>query len=114
MLDFALRRRFAFFDLKPGFDAEGFGQYRQKLDSKRFDALINAVKRLNKEIASDDSLGEGFCIGHSFFCGLTPESGDSKLPNIVDFELIPLLKEYWYDEPANVADCAAKLRAAIQ
>ncbi|MBR5760248.1 MAG: hypothetical protein IKX88_16800, partial [Thermoguttaceae bacterium] len=95
-------------------DAEGFGQYRQKLDSKRFDALINAVKRLNKEIASDDSLGEGFCIGHSFFCGLTPESVDSKLPNIVDFELIPLLKEYWYDEPANVADCAAKLRAAIQ
>ena len=114
MLDFALRRRFAFFELKPGFDTEGFGEYQKKLASKKFDALIGVVKKLNETIESDDSLGKGFCIGHSFFCGLTSESVDARLANIVDYELIPLLQEYWYDEPLNVDEWAAKLRAAIQ
>lgn len=114
MLDFALRRRFAFFELKPGFDTEGFGEYQKRLASKKFDALIGVVKKLNETIESDDSLGKGFCIGHSFFCGLTSESVDARLANIVDYELIPLLQEYWYDEPLNVDDWADKLRAAIQ
>ena len=27
--------------------------------------------KLNKEIATDKSLGKGFCIGHSYFCERT-------------------------------------------
>ncbi len=114
MLDFALRRRFAFFELKPGFETEGFGEYQKRLASKKFDALIGVVKKLNETIESDDSLGKGFCIGRGFFCGLTPESVDARLANIVDYELIPLLQEYWYDEPLNVDEWAGNLRAAIQ
>ena len=115
LVDYALRRRFAFFDLKPGFSSEGFRSYTAGLGSRNFEALIRCVESLNEHIAEDKSLGEGFCIGHSYFCNLTPENLDStKLSRIVEYELIPLLKEYWFDEPQKVSEWSANLRAAIR
>lgn len=113
MLDYALRRRFAFFDLRPGFDSDGFASYASQLGSAAFDSLVDAVRALNREIAADDSLGEGFCIGHSYFCGLEPgEAEGRRLASIVDYELVPLLREYWYDEPSKAGEWAKRLRAA--
>jgi len=113
MLDYALRRRFAFFEMKPGFDAEGFQEYRMGLASEKFDRLINSIGSLNAAIAADDSLGEGFCIGHSYFCNLKKVT-DQALSAIVEFEIIPLLKEYWFDEPTKVRDWSINLRSAIK
>lgn len=113
MLDYALRRRFAFYEMKPGFDTDGFREYRMKLASEKFDRLINCVENLNAVIAADESLGEGFCIGHSYFCNLD-EVTDQTLSGIVEFELIPLLKEYWFDEPTKVKDWINNLRSAIK
>lgn len=113
MLDYALRRRFAFFEMKPGFETEGFRKYRMNLESTQFDNLINCVENLNNAIATDESLGEGFSIGHSYFCNLD-EITDQALSGIVEFELIPLLKEYWFDEPVKVKDWSANLRSAIK
>ncbi len=67
MIDYALRRRFSFFDVKPAFDSEQFESMRDNAENEKYDNLIECVKNLNKEIAVDDSLGEGFCIGHSYF-----------------------------------------------
>jgi len=67
MLDYALRRRFAFFEMTPGFDTEGFQNYSASLQNKKFDALIKTIKSLNQAIAEDESLGQSFCLGHSFF-----------------------------------------------
>ena len=115
MLDYALRRRFAFFELKPGFASEGFTAYSDGLGSERFDRLIQCVASLNAAIASDDSLGEGFCVGHSYFCNLGGDDIDAgKLGNIVDYEIVPLLKEYWFDEPAKVQEWTARLRNAAK
>lgn len=115
MLDYALRRRFAFFELRAGFASEGFRAYTESLGSPRFEALIRCVEALNENIAADDSLGEGFCIGHSYFCNLTADELDStKLSGIVEYELIPLLKEYWFDEPQNVREWSSRLRNAIK
>lgn len=115
MLDYALRRRFAFFELKPGFTTEGFRAYRMHLKNEKFDKLIACVERLNNEISNDESLGEGFCIGHSYFCNLTPETVDDQvLFGIVEYELIPLLKEYWFDEPVKVKDWSSNLRSAVK
>lgn len=115
MLDYALRRRFAFIEMKPGFDTEGFRTYSMSLDNSKFDQLINCIISLNAVIADDESLGEGFCIGHSYFCNLTPETlGDQALDSIIEFELIPLLKEYWFDEPNKVRDWSSNLRSAIK
>ena len=51
MLDYALRRRFAFFDIKPGFETPGFREYRMALDNEKFNKLINCVENLNGVIA---------------------------------------------------------------
>ncbi len=113
MLDYALRRRFVFYEIRPGFETNGFRKYRMSLKSDEFDKLINCVENLNTVIAADESLGEGFCIGHSYFCDLE-EVTHSVLSNIVEYELIPLLKEYWFDEPSKVKDWMSYLRSAIR
>ena len=113
MLDYALRRRFAFYEMRPGFETDGFREYRMGLKSEIFDNLINCVENLNGAITADESLGEGFCIGHSYFCELD-EITHSVLSNIVEYELIPLLKEYWFDEPLKIKDWTNYLRSAIK
>lgn len=113
MLDYALRRRFAFFEMKPGFESEGFRDYKMAFANPKFDSLIDCVEKLNTVIAADDSLGEGFCIGHSYFCNLSVIT-DKALSNIVEYEMVPLLKEYWYDEPIKVKDWTEKLRSSIK
>ena len=115
MLDYALRRRFAFFELKPGFETDGFKKYQDEINNEKFDKLINCIKNLNDIISTDDSLGEGFCIGHSYFCNFSAEFiTDDILSSIVEYELIPLLKEYWFDEPSLVKEWSKNLRSAIQ
>ena len=108
-------RRFAFFDLKPGFTTEGFRAYRDSLDNKKFEALVGCVQSLNEKITADESLGEGFCIGHSYFCNMElDEVTDEKLQSIVEYELIPMLKEYWFDEPLKVKEWSDNLRSAVK
>ena len=115
MLDYALRRRFAFYEMRPGFDTDGFREYRMGLGSEKFDRLIHCVESLNNVIAADESLGDGFCVGHSYFCNLTAEKvTDRALSAIVEYELIPLLKEYWFDEPLKVKDWTNNLRSAVK
>ena len=115
MLDYALRRRFAFVELRPAFDSEGFRAYRAGLVNSRFEALVREVVALNKEIAEDESLGDGFCIGHSYFCNMDADScTDAALASIVDYELIPMLKEYWFDEPAKVREWTDRLRRSLR
>lgn len=115
MLDYALRRRFAFFDLRPAFDTESFIAYQEGLASEKFDRLISCVVKLNEAIASDESLGDGFCIGHSYFCRMSPDDvTDDKLSAIVNYELVPMLREYWFDEPTKVDEWAGKLRRSIR
>ena len=115
MLDYALRRRFAFFDIKPGFETPGFHKYSITLDNEKFNKLISCVENLNRVITSDESLGEGFCIGHSYFCNLRPDTFENDwLYDVVEYELIPLLREYWFDEPIKVREWSENLRSAIK
>jgi len=115
ILDYALRRRFAFIEIKPGFETEGFKAYKSSINNVKFDRLIACVENLNNAIVEDDSLGEGFCIGHSYFCNLAPETTNDKvLSEIIEYELVPLLKEYWFDELAKVRDWTINLRNAIK
>lgn len=115
MLDYALRRRFAFVELRPAFDSDGFRDYCAGLGNPRFEALVREVESLNRAIAEDESLGEGFCIGHSYFCNMKHENcTDAALASIVDYELIPMLKEYWFDEPGKVRDWTDRLRRSLR
>lgn len=115
MMDYALRRRFAFFEMVPGFDTDGFRKYQESLHNETFDRLIDCVKDLNKAISEDESLGEDFRIGHSYFCELKPDTlNDCDLEDIVRFELVPLLKEYWFDEPQKAKNWIARLEGIFQ
>lgn len=111
LIDYALRRRFAFFEFQPGFQTEGFKKHQASVDNKKFDALVEVVNAMNRAISDDNSLGEGFQIGHSYFTESAVD--DEWLSGLVEFELIPLIKEYWFDEPPKVQQWEQKLRGAI-
>ena len=113
MIDYALRRRFSFFDIEPGFDSEGFTKYLQSLDNDTFALLVSKVQELNKEIALDKSLGKGFCIGHSYFCGQT-QCTDEWLQAIVDYDILPMLSEYWFDDVNKLQRWENILRGVFQ
>ena len=97
LIDYALRRRFGFFNMEPGFDSEGFIRYQNGLNSETFHELIARIKELNVEIARDKSLGKGFCIGHSYFCE-RDVCTDEWLREVVDYDILPMLSEYWFDD----------------
>ncbi|MBC8575310.1 AAA family ATPase [Yanshouia hominis] len=113
MLDYALRRRFAFFEFSPALETDGFRQYRQGKDNKKFDSLIATIEKLNIAIENDETLGRGFRIGHSYFCTDKPID-DMWLNAVVTYEIVPLLNEYWFDEPSKVRDWEYALREAIR
>ena len=105
MIDYALRRRFSFYSMEPGFESEGFRKYMSELNDDTFYALIDVVIALNKAISEDPSLGPGFCIGHSYFCGQKSEDEEKLLgwmTSVVDYDIVPMLEEYWFDEPDKV------------
>ena len=97
MIDYALRRRFSFVEMKPGFATDGFRNYQERLSSDIFDQVIAGIVQLNQVIANDDSLGDGFCIGHSYFCN-QKEFSREWLKNVIEFDIIPMLHEYWFDD----------------
>ncbi|MCR5331319.1 MAG: EVE domain-containing protein [Lachnospiraceae bacterium] len=104
LIDYALRRRFGFYEIKPGFTSDGFIRYRMSLANPQFDRLIAKVVELNRVIEADPSLGRGFCIGHSYFCGRKAENCTTEwLRSVIDYDIVPTLREYWFDEPQKVA-----------
>ena len=106
MIDYALRRRFSFFAMEPGFETEGFREYIETLQDDTLEELIDVVVSLNRAIAQDASLGKGFCIGHSYFCGQQRADEEEMLgwmSAVVDYDIVPMLEEYWFDEPDKVA-----------
>ena len=112
MVDYALRRRFVFVDVEPGFDHPGFEERLESLGANP--ALIGRIRAnlnaLNRRIADDANLGGGFAVGHSYFC----ETGDGPADEqwyerIVRTEIRPLLQEYWFDNPDKVREEVARL-----
>lgn len=98
MIDYALRRRFSFIEMNPAFDSDGFKKYQQNLNDETFDKLIEQIKILNLEISADNALGKGFCIGHSYFCNCNVED----LRSIVEYEILPMLEEYFFDNQSKL------------
>lgn len=50
MIDYALRRRFSFVDMEPGFDTDGFKEYLNSKSSDTMKALVEEIKQLNDDI----------------------------------------------------------------
>lgn len=112
LIDYALRRRFGFFEIEPAFDSDGFQVFLQETSSTKLNLLVEQIKTLNELIAEDEMLGFGFRIGHSYLC--LNEVTDERLWAVVNYELVPLLKEYWFDEPQKIEYWTEKLRGALR
>ncbi len=128
MVDYALRRRFAFAELRPAFDTDsGTYKFEEYLRAKEVDkALVkkitNGMSEINSRIRDEKDLGHGFEIGHSFFvpdkkffvpdeqAEEQPAEYEDWLENVIATQIEPLLREYWFDHPEKVHDLLALLR----
>lgn len=114
MVDYALRRRFAFETLRPQYTGSLFREWllARSMPAPLVDMIVKKISALNDKIRKDPLLGENYEIGHSFFC---PKGDDfSKLDfewyrRVVTKEIIPLLKEYWFDNPKEAEDASRSL-----
>ncbi|MFH0730205.1 MAG: winged helix-turn-helix domain-containing protein [Pseudomonadota bacterium] len=102
LVDYALRRRFSFIDLVPAFGNEKLSQRLSVIGGDGLcQRITDAFKELNRKISEDtDSLGPGFSIGHSYFClEKTALLDGPGYRRIIETEIAPLLREYWFDQP---------------
>ena len=111
MIDYALRRRFSFVDMEPGFDTDGFNEYLNSKSSDTMKALVEEIKQLNDDIK--EKLGKGFCIGHSYFVFDEPCS-DALLKSIVNYDILPMLAEYWFDDEEQYEMWASRLNGVFE
>ena len=115
LMDYALRRRFSFYDVTPAFKRTSFVAHMNTYitDATLVAAINDRLAELNDVIADEDSsgLGKGFCIGHSYFC-VPPRKGQTAqqwYESIVKYEISPLLDEYWWDDKGKADDCKKRL-----
>jgi 5-methylcytosine-specific restriction protein B len=116
LVDYALRRRFAFITLEPRFTDPLFKSWLQ--DHQMNEALIHRITRamtaLNEEITADPQLGPSFRIGHSFFCPSGKDFSKKDVDwyrGIIQTEIAPLLREYWYDNRTKADSVIEQLLA---
>ena len=118
LIDYALRRRFSFIRIEPAFDSPKFIKtFNDKFDRdyNNMINMINIIKKINEAIEDDKSLGAGFKIGHSYFCpNLKDRKGNKKdIQDIIIYEIIPLIEEYWYDNPDSIIQWKDALNGAL-
>ncbi len=107
MVDLALRRRFAFFDLEPMLNDTWREWVNEQcgIENAFLDGIAQRIDALNEEIAADRNLGRQFRIGHSFVTpppGTSIEDPDEWFAQVVETEIVPPLHEYWFDDPDRV------------
>lgn len=117
MVDYALRRRFAFITLKPQYENPFFSKWLldRNMDTTLVQLITGRLSELNRIIREDPLLGENYQVGHSYFC---PKGGDFAaltpdwFRSIVRTEIVPLIKEYWFDNPKKAEDAEKGMLAS--
>lgn len=106
-MNIAMRRRFGFVELKPQFDKGVFKNWlsdKTEMSNDMQTRIHSKMSALNDAIAKDVSLGKNYAVGHSFFCPSEDvKDWEEWYKRVVDYEIRPLLEEYWFDklEEAN-------------
>ena len=118
LVDYALRRRFAFETLEPAYATDygrtAFEKYltAKGANSDLVNRISNRMTELNERITNDKELGRGFQIGHSYFVpGAGDKPSEAWFKDVLNTQIAPLLREYWFDAPADVEKEVARLRA---
>ena len=113
MIDYALRRRFAFFTLRPAFSSTAFEQelLRKRVTAEMVSRIRTKMEDLNRAIEETQALGRGFVVGHSFFTDgpAAAEREEDWYTRVVETEILPLLEQYWFDSQETVDSWRKKL-----
>jgi 5-methylcytosine-specific restriction protein B len=115
MVDYALRRRFRFITLRPEFASKPFQEFLTDAGANPVlvKNIVDRMNALNEVIAADSkNLGPGYQIGHSYFCprkSITPD--EEWYRRVIEAEIVPLIQEYWFDDPQKVIDQRSALLA---
>ncbi len=117
LVDYALRRRFAFSTVEPAFGSQGFDRHLADggVPERMRRRIRTGLEALNRQIREHPQLGEGFQIGHSYFCrppkGLADVAAwNGWYTDVVRYEIEPLLREYWFDDAERTRNALAALR----
>lgn len=111
IVDYALRRRFAFITLQPYF-GKAFRDFLQmsKVHDDVIDHIVSRIDSVNRKITEDVNLGSGFQIGHSYFCSYPGGANPKDWYNqVIKFEIKPLLEEIWFDNTMLANDLVNEL-----
>lgn len=114
LVDYALRRRFGFLEIKPGFDRPQFRKLllQRGVVTELIDRVVSRLSKVNEIILNMPQLGPGFTIGHSYFIPDTEFRNDSPdlikqlnewYSSVIKYEIKPLIEEYFFDDP-TIAD----------
>ena len=112
LVDFALRRRFAFIDLEPALNDRWREWCHQEcgIGYGVLDRIRDRIEALNERISGDPSLGSQFRIGHSYVTpNSTVEDPDEWFRQVASTEIGPLLEEYWFDSPETAREARRNL-----
>lgn len=114
MVDYALRRRFAFYTIEPRFSHARFDHWltAKQMPPELVQQIRSRMEALNQAIREDKSLGRAFQVGHSYFCPKASnyQDLDSRWYNrVIKTEIIPLLEEYWFDNEIQVEQWSENL-----
>ena len=115
IVDYALRRRFAFVNLEPVFN-DKFKKFlaNNGVAKNLAERIVEKLKNLNERLLDDNSLGKDYLIGHSYFCPNQDDAAEnfdeSWFNTIIETEIEPLLTEYWFDDPKKAKDESSKLK----
>jgi len=118
VVDYALRRRFAFVALQPKLGSPKLRTHllHAGVSPSSLDTMIARIGALNDAIVSDTaSLGPGFAVGHSYFCAGPTDAEDaaSWYARVIRTEIAPLLREYWFDAPQKAKSWEDQLLAPL-
>ncbi|HET7543834.1 MAG TPA: AAA family ATPase [Polyangiaceae bacterium] len=111
LVDYALRRRFSFVELKPALDTAKFELFLSNagVPSTLWKHTKERLRQVNRMLSEDASLGDGYLIGHSFFCSRPQVADEEWIQDIVEQDLVPLLREYWFDRKQELEKARAIL-----
>ena len=112
VVDYALRRRFAFETLKPAY-GDKFRDYLVKagVEEALLDRIVQKMAELNDDVRKDKDLGPEFELGHSYFVPDKQTKADEQwYQNVIETQIEPLLREYWFDRPDHVDELVLQLR----
>lgn len=113
LVDYALRRRFAFKTVEPEF-GDRFVAFMKskKVSPELITRITTTMARVNHAIEHDPSLGKGYFVGHSYFCSPPAEAHEAWLNRIWEYEVLPLMEEYWFDQSEKATEMKKVLGVA--